>query len=524
MSKWIRQLAVVFGALTLWAAMSAMPAQARGNGVCDFLRGQARSLCIQAAKSQNTQAQTRPQRQTPIQSQPQSRMPSTQAPAGSYDDNGFPAPISVGGFPRPNPARPPRVVQTCNVSDPKKNGQLMDACHNLVMYQVREAGEAFKTYCDQDDQIACHELAAEYWQKRIAPPAGKTSLEAGVFYDEKACRLGNPGACHNLGFAFRDNKELASRAGEALGYLEKACDWHDASGCYAVGDAYKFGNLDNATALAYYQASCGYGYRRACIWTPDNIASDCPGKRIERTDRDGHIKMICSTLDGFDMYEIQVTGAEAAALRARENAPPEDALSKDPSLPLTLAEQRAIPHKPQAFAELCTKHNTRACYAISEYVNSYIMSQIVGDEDEKGWTKANSQVVQTTLQQLCRTARTGPLNTDYCEAARAMDYAYAAAYGGGDPGAHCIEIAGTNNTVNVYNVDESGGKSYDHSETQATGVDLKNTCRFAVDIRLYGADNEPSTIPAGGTRHTDPGFLGSMLNYNSVSIRWVKKH
>ena len=533
MTRWTARLLAVLGLLVMTAAVQAAPAQARGNGVCDFLRGQARSLCIQAQRSQAPQTQTRNQRQTqtqpqtPAQSQPQTRGSSAPAaPAGSYDENGFPAAISVGGFPRPNPARPPRVVQTCNTSDPKKNGQLMDACHNLVMFQVREAGEAFKTYCDQDDQIACHELAAEYFQKRIAPPAGKTSAEAGVFYDEKACRLGNAGACHNLGFAFRDNKELASRAGEALGYLEKACDWHGWQACYAVGDAYKFGNLDNDTALAYYQAACSYGSSGACVWTSANIASDCPAKRVERVNSVGHISIICMMPRGVPVseYEVKVTGAEAAALAARENAPPEDALSKDPNVGLTLAEQSAIYHKPQAFADLCMKHNTRACYAIAAYTDLYKMSDIVGSEDDKAWTKVNSTPVVTALQQQCRTARTGPLNVDYCEAARTMDYAVASAFGGGDPGAHCLDVKGTGNTVDVYNVDNSGSKSYDHSETQATGVDLKNTCRFAIDIRLYGMDNEPATLAAGETKHTGPGFLGGLLNYNSLSIRWVKKH
>ena len=532
MARWAARLLAVMGLLVMAAAVQAAPASARGMGVCDFLRGQARSLCIQAEKSQNTQAPTRNQRQTqaPAQSQTQTRIPSTPASqAGSYDDNGYPAPISVGGFPRPNPAKPPRVVQTCNATDFPKNGQLAKACEDLVMFHLTDAAQEFKTFCDQDDRVACHELAAMYFQERVAPPSGKTSAQTGAFYDDKACAMGNPAACENLGFAYRDMPALSARRAEAPGMFEKACDFHGSRSCYAVGDYYKFGGqvaVDNDTALAYYQAACRYGNSGACVWTPANIASDCPAKRVERVNSVGHISIICMMPRGVpgSEYEVKVTGAEAAALAARENAPPEDALSKDPNLALTLSEQSAIYHKPQAYADLCMKHNTRACYAIAAYTDLYKMSDIVGSEDDKAWTKVNSTPVVTALQQQCRTARIGPLNVDYCEAARTMDYAVASAFGGGDPGAHCLDIKGTGNTVDVYNVDNSGSKSYDHSETQATGVDLKNTCRFAIDIRLYGMDNEPATLAAGETKHTGPGFLGGMLNYNSLSIRWVKKH
>ena len=87
--------------------------------------------------------------------------------------------------------------------------------------------------------------------------------------DEAACAAGDPRYCNNLGVAWSEGKDGASRVdhAKAKSFYEKACNLNNGLGCFNLGNVYRVGeglNPDHHVAAVHFKRSCDLDEAKGC--------------------------------------------------------------------------------------------------------------------------------------------------------------------------------------------------------------------------------------------------------------------
>ncbi|RUM58762.1 MAG: hypothetical protein DSY60_01030 [Persephonella sp.] len=90
--------------------------------------------------------------------------------------------------------------------------------------------------------------------------------KARIFFS-KACHMGSPIGCNNLGLMFYYGYGVKQNFKEAFEYFERACKRGEAVSCNNIGTFYFFGygvKKDKKNALKYYKRACDMGSALGC--------------------------------------------------------------------------------------------------------------------------------------------------------------------------------------------------------------------------------------------------------------------
>ncbi len=96
----------------------------------------------------------------------------------------------------------------------------------------------------------------------------KAAINKGEKYLDASCRFGDAEACHWLGMlGLRDKQGATTTMTEGLYYERRACDLGNAAGCDELGFAYEINNgieADPGIAYALYTKACKLGLAESC--------------------------------------------------------------------------------------------------------------------------------------------------------------------------------------------------------------------------------------------------------------------
>jgi hypothetical protein len=205
-------------------------------------------------------------------------------------------------------------------------------------------------------------------------------------------------------------------------------------------------------------------------------------------------------------------------------------LLSDLDAPIALREDQAAFRDPSAYADLCLSHNARACLVMAAGIRGVHFADVVGTHSEI-WTKLATQAAATAMRSVCVNQKDVQFRDMYCSAMESADYAIRVNYGPKSADTtNCLSLRGTGETRTYYWVDSYGNRVYNpvHNESQhtdytATGVNIGNSCAYAVEFSTYD-DKEVHVLRPHQMVHMDPGLMASLTNLNEIHFRWVKRH
>ncbi len=114
--------------------------------------------------------------------------------------------------------------------------------------------------CFSGDRIACVNVGNFYVNE-------KEDYKKGALLYRKACSLGEPLGCNNLGLLFYYGYGVKQDFKMASEYFKKACDMGEGTGCNNLGSMYYFGygvKKDIKKAEKYYEMACDMGAALGC--------------------------------------------------------------------------------------------------------------------------------------------------------------------------------------------------------------------------------------------------------------------
>ena len=117
--------------------------------------------------------------------------------------------------------------------------------------------------CELDDSPSCNNVGAA-WSEGNNGATRVDHAQARTYY-EKACKLDNGLGCFNLGNVYRLGEGLPVDLKRAFEYFKRACDLAEAKGCTELAIIYYEGTpQDLAMAKQLFDKACRLGSQPAC--------------------------------------------------------------------------------------------------------------------------------------------------------------------------------------------------------------------------------------------------------------------
>ena len=131
----------------------------------------------------------------------------------------------------------------------------------VTVAAARSDVEQLRLQCQRENAVACTELAYRHYFGDGVP----RNSESAAVLNRRACRLGEPVGCNNLGVIFK----RAGALSQATDFYQRACDEGDMVACTNLGIVYAEGQglaIDKGRAESLWRRACDAGNARSCAY------------------------------------------------------------------------------------------------------------------------------------------------------------------------------------------------------------------------------------------------------------------